>query len=397
MKHVSQLDGVRGVAILLVLVYHYVPCQLTPLHGSPLYYGCRALSLTWCGVDLFFVLSGFLIAGILLDNRDTSNYFRVFYFRRACRILPLYFLLLGSFLWASASSLATSPSFRWLFQDPLPIWSYATFTQNLFMGAAGHCGPHWLGITWSLAVEEQFYLVVPLLVFLLPRRVLLGVLIAAVLAAPVLRAVFAGFHTFVNTPWRSDSLLSGAALALLVRWPPFLAAVQRHRRRVLALFGLLLAGAALMTWRPALFGAFNHFWLAGLFAVLVLIAFAGLEPRIVGWLRLPFFVWFGQLSYGIYMFHQAVSGLTHGLLRQSAPQMQKPADLGVTALALGATLLLAWVSYRFFEKPILRIGHRYQYDHPTKSAEGPHTSAPGGNHATPEACAVSEVREAGRG
>jgi peptidoglycan/LPS O-acetylase OafA/YrhL len=90
-KRISQLDGVRGVAILLVLVYHYFTCQIIAEPGTLFSYLKRATSLTWSGVDLFFVLSGFLIAGILLDHRNTANYFRVFYLRRACRILPLHF------------------------------------------------------------------------------------------------------------------------------------------------------------------------------------------------------------------------------------------------------------------------------------------------------------------
>ena len=163
MKRVSQLDGVRGVAILLVLVWHYFGAQVVAEPKSILHYCTHALSLTWSGVDLFFVLSGFLIAGILLDHHNTSNYFRVFYLRRVCRIFPLYFLLLALFLCLSATNLSTSPSFRWLLHDPFPIWSYATFTQNILMGARGGFGPHWLGITWSLAVEEQFYLFVPFL------------------------------------------------------------------------------------------------------------------------------------------------------------------------------------------------------------------------------------------
>jgi len=152
MKRISQLDGVRGVAILLVLVYHYFTCQIVAEPGTLLSYLNRATSLTWSGVDLFFVLSGFLIAGILLDHRDTANYFRVFYLRRACRILPLHVLLLGLFVCFLATPMAVSPRFEWVFGQPFPLVSYATFTQNILMGIRGDFGPHWLGVTWSLAV-----------------------------------------------------------------------------------------------------------------------------------------------------------------------------------------------------------------------------------------------------
>jgi peptidoglycan/LPS O-acetylase OafA/YrhL len=161
---VPELDGIRGCAILLVIVWHYIACEI---HATPpgivRSYLVSALSLTVSGVDLFFVLSGFLIAGILLDNRSASNYFRVFYVRRVCRIFPLYFLVLGMFVAFVALGATQSSRLSWIFHDPLPLWSYATFTQNVFMGLRGDFGPFWLGMTWSLAVEEQFYCFIPFL------------------------------------------------------------------------------------------------------------------------------------------------------------------------------------------------------------------------------------------
>jgi peptidoglycan/LPS O-acetylase OafA/YrhL len=240
------------------------------------------------------------------------------------------------------------------------------------MDARGDLGPHWLAITWSLAVEEQFYLIVPLLIYFLPRGMLLSVLISAILAAPILRCVSGGGHEFHNTPWRADSLLSGAALAVLVRWHPFMSAVQKHGRLLRPVFVALLAGTAVMTLRPPYFGAFNHFWLAGLYTIFVLIASAGTEPRLESLLQFPVLVWFGKISYGIYMFHEAVSGLLHGALGHdpqinslsdvgSAPEIRTPSDAGITVLALFVTLVLAMFSYHFFESPILRFGHRFQY------------------------------------
>jgi len=361
MKRIAQLDGVRGVAILLVIVWHYFACQVIAEPNSIISYFNIALRLTWSGVDLFFVLSGFLIAGILLDHRSTSNFFQVFYVRRACRIFPLYFLILGLFVCLTASPHFTSPSFKWIFHDPLPIWSYASFTQNLLMGARGDFGPHWLGITWSLAVEEQFYLFVPLLIYFLPRRRLFYVLFAAILAAPLLRFASPGFHAFVNTPWRSDSLLSGALLALLVRWNPFVAAVRQHRTLVRFSFVALVLGAAFMTLRPSPFGNFIHLWLAALFSNLILIAFIGNEPFFKRILGSPMLVWMGRLSYGIYMFHQAVNGLVYGYVRHGPPQIRTIADAGITCASLCITLALAMLSYRFVEGPLVRFGHRFQY------------------------------------
>jgi peptidoglycan/LPS O-acetylase OafA/YrhL len=373
MKRISQLDGVRGVAILLVLVWHYIYSEVVAEPNSILFYCNRALSITWSGVDLFFVLSGFLIAGILLDHRDTSNYFRVFYVRRICRIFPLYFLWLGLFKCLSITSIFMYPPFEWVLRWPLPAWSYATFTQNVVTAARQHFGPAWLSVTWSLAVEEQFYLIVPLLIYFLPRRILLCVLAVAVLAAPVLRYASNSFYAFFITPCRSDSLLLGASLAVLVRSKRFLEGVQQHRRLLSFLFAILLGGAGLISLRPEYFapftyyGRFRHFlpftlfWMADLYTVFVLIAFADTQPFLGRLLRSRVLVWFGKLSYGIYISHQAVSGILHGLLQHSIPQIRAPSDAAITLLAFCVTLLLAALSFRFLESPILRFGHRFRY------------------------------------
>ena len=361
MKRLSQLDGIRGLAMFLVLIWHYFCCQVNPATGSVLDFCVRALFYTWTGVDLFFVLSGVLIAGILLDHRKSSNYFQVFYLRRVCRIFPLYYLVLGLFICFSATAMSTSPAFEWLFDKPMPIWSYATFTQNFFMGHRGYLGAQWLGVTWSVAVEEQFYIFVPLLIYLLPRRILFCVLMAGVLAAPLLRQLYPPLHAYVITPFRADDLLSGACLALLVRSRSFVEAVKQHHRSLLVLLLLLAAGAGALTWWHTRLTALIPFWFAGLYTVFVLIAFADTQPLIGQVLRFQPLVWFGQRSYAFYMFHEIVDGLCHGLIRHATREMRTLSDVGVTLLALVISLLLAELSYRFFEGPILRYSHRFQY------------------------------------
>jgi peptidoglycan/LPS O-acetylase OafA/YrhL len=140
--------------------------------------------LSWSGVDLFFVLSGFLIGGILLDARSSPRYFQTFYLRRAYRILPLYFLVIGLSLlphllaqFSVARAAHTTPL-------PLPWLSYATFTQNFWMAYLGVFGPSGMGITWSLAIEEQFYLSIPLLIRNVRPRNLMIVLLMVIPARP---------------------------------------------------------------------------------------------------------------------------------------------------------------------------------------------------------------------
>jgi peptidoglycan/LPS O-acetylase OafA/YrhL len=223
----AQLDGLRGVAILSVLVWHFVGSGVAVTPGTTASYLRAAFRLSWTGVDLFFVLSGFLIGGILLDARDSRRYFRTFYVRRFCRILPLYWLLLAAFaaaLWLHASHgwFEGSPAV----DHPAPWWAYLTFTQNFYY-AAGHFESNLLALSWSLAVEEQFYLTLPPLVWLLPRRALAAVLCLAAGAAPLFRhwvyqsGAFPvpGNAAYVLPVCRMDALALGVLGALLVRSP----------------------------------------------------------------------------------------------------------------------------------------------------------------------------------
>ena len=360
MKRLQQLDGIRGCAILMVLVWHYIPCQIEAEPQTTLDILTRSLSLTWSGVDLFFVLSGFLIGGILLDNREAKNYFRVFYIRRTCRIFPLYFLILGSFLLFARCRFDKS-QFEWLLADTKPLWSYVTFTQNIFMGLGDNCGGHWLGMTWSLAVEEQFYVFLPAVVYFAPKAALPYFLAMLIVSAPVLRQLYPGFHAFVNAPWRADSLLLGALLAWFVRIP---GAMEKCSRILLWLytgFGILLIGAAVMTVRRSWFGIFDHTWLAALYALFILLSLLNIERRPLKFLKHPILTWFGLMSYGIYMYHQIVSGLLHGFIKGAAPAIKTPYDAGITGLALILTLTMAALSYRFIECRFIQYGHALRY------------------------------------
>jgi peptidoglycan/LPS O-acetylase OafA/YrhL len=362
--HIPALDGVRGLAILLVLVWHYFQNLLNDGMGPVIAHIRRAMALTWSGVDLFFVLSGFLIAGLLLDNKGSNRYFRTFYIRRVCRIFPLYYAHLAIFSLLIFFGIKDVSSLRWLFQnDVIPMWSYATYTQNIFMGWNWTFGPNWMGITWSLAVEEQFYLLLPLVVWLTPRRVLPWLLLCLCAMAPVLRANAYGIVGVVNAPWRADCLLLGALVAYWIRIPNFQNAATRYRKALAGLLCVLLIGAGYMTLggHESLGGPLTHLWLAFLYATLLLLILVHAEGIVARALCTPALMWLGTVSYGVYIFHQAVSGLVHGLVRGSAPKIASWSDLGVTLLALLITLLLARTSYRLFESKILAYGRSFRY------------------------------------
>src|SRR5512133_540145 len=164
-SRVPALDGVRGLAIVSVLAWHYVAA--TAPWDRPWALRLHAvLSHAWAGVDLFFVLSGFLIGGIVLDHRRTPNFLRVFYGRRALRILPLYWAVLLGFV-ASRALLARhlpDAASSTLHANGHPLLTYLTFGQNIATGLFSPSVPEpsWVNVTWSLAVEEHFYLLVPL-------------------------------------------------------------------------------------------------------------------------------------------------------------------------------------------------------------------------------------------
>lgn len=190
---IPALDGLRGIAILLVLICHLL-AQLKSNSGI-FRYAVVAGRLTWSGVDLFFVLSGFLIGGILLDARSSPRYYTTFYARRAFRILPIYAVLLAlcslrylPFHWLPASLGTFSPV-------EIPWIAYLTFTQNLWMARLADLGLGTLSPTWSLTVEEQFYLTMPVIVRKIPRAKLATVLLSVILGVPVLRVFI--HHFFV--------------------------------------------------------------------------------------------------------------------------------------------------------------------------------------------------------
>lgn len=183
--HIPELDGIRGVAISLVLAFHFFhePAVVTP--GGLAWHVLAPFRIGWTGVDLFFVLSGFLIGRILLDARGASNYFRTFYTRRFDRILPLYAVIVCvCYLQIVLLEHRFAPRLSWMLQGRLPWFSYLFFVQNFWMAARNTLGTWGLGGTWSLAIEEQFYLTLPLLIWLFEPTKLKKYLIAAVIAAP---------------------------------------------------------------------------------------------------------------------------------------------------------------------------------------------------------------------
>jgi peptidoglycan/LPS O-acetylase OafA/YrhL len=366
---IPELDGVRGLAILLVVVWHFVGSPLRGETGALAGLGAGALRLAWSGVDLFFVLSGYLIGGILLDHRESPGYFKAFYARRFYRIFPLYFAWLALFylVLAMAPTFTASEAVRRLFQDPLPAWSYATFTQNLLMARDERFGAEWLSITWSLAIEEQFYLLLPLVIRFIAAPRLPFVFGALVLAAPVFRVISDsrdGFGALVLMPCRADALLLGVLCAWLMRREGGRRAIAGCRRVLYGSLAALGAVLAVLCFQPFLFERRPYFAsvLAVFYTCFLLLAVTERRGPVSGLVRLPWLRGLGILAYGVYLIHQVVNGLAHGLILNRFPAFGTALEIAVTLGAAAATIALALFSWRKFEKPLVAWGHSVRYD-----------------------------------
>ncbi|MGA9192165.1 MAG: acyltransferase [Anaerolineales bacterium] len=362
-KHIPELDGVRGLAILLVLMYHYVAVPIPSQAGGSLRFLRQLMSNGWSGVDLFFVLSGFLIAGLLIDHRDAANYFKVFYVRRITRIFPLYYSFLAIYLILAFAA----PRLGWLsqsmFVNSLPMLPYFIYVQNFVMAANGTFGNEFLAITWSLAIEEHFYLFLPWLVKRSrPARLILNLAFLLIMSL-ALRVLLGGgtFVGFVGTPWRLDALLLGAILAILFRSATTAALMRAHVR------WLKLGTAALLIFffyssMTEPLGSLDHLLVFGLMYVgligMVLSDTTSLTSR---FFRLPPMMTLGKISYGVYLLHQLVNGIVHDLLFKHLPSFVSPATMAATGLAVALTILVAWVSFNAFERYFIDLGHSFHY------------------------------------
>jgi peptidoglycan/LPS O-acetylase OafA/YrhL len=372
------LDGIRALAFLMVFFQHYT-----------------AMPWGWAGVDLFFVLSGFLITGILFDSLDDRHRARNFYLRRTLRIFPLYYGILLLLL-LSTPYLHWRWTWMW-FLWPAYLGNFARFIHRFvafsplqqladFQITGDHGRRHvvlYLGHFWSLCVEEQFYLMWPWVVFWLRDR--RRILYVCAVSIPVCLALrLAGQHylpawmldnevLYRATPFRLDALLLGGLLALWLRGPQSRALLRAARYALpAALAALVLWGfltpygnltRALYIYPPAHF-TWGLTIIDTLAALLILVA---LQPGslIYRIFKVRPLRWLGRISYGAYVLHDIPHNYYGAIGSHIIPIL--PGDphslrlnlYAVAAVGLAMTLLLAWLSFRFFESPFLDLKERY--------------------------------------
>jgi peptidoglycan/LPS O-acetylase OafA/YrhL len=355
-RRLPALDGMRGIAILFVLWFHFLevgyPRILAPV-GFFLY------NFGWIGVDLFFVLSGFLITGILLEAKGMPNYFKNFYMRRALRIFPAYYLLL-------LIMLVIVPAFApQIFPATYgPRWCYFLYLSNYYYAYQGTSAGT-LSHSWSLAVEEQFYLFWPALVLLCSRRRLLQISAGMFFGALILRFIFLSRganndQVYFMSITRCDSLAIGAIVAILVRSSEGVALIKKHSlwiavASVLAL-GVLWGSKRIMPTIGHLTEEAAKFTCVALFcAAFIGISVVSSEKTLMNrLLRTRFLRFFGKYSYGFYLFQ--------GPLYLSLKQYLGPANTAGQMLFdyliffLG-TIVLGLLSWHLMEKHVLRLKH----------------------------------------
>jgi peptidoglycan/LPS O-acetylase OafA/YrhL len=379
-SRIPELDGLRGIGVLSVVCAHYV--AVPPSSNAPIAtFLERAVALGWSGVDLFFVLSGFLIGGILLDARASPNYFKTFYARRFFRIIPLYYawvLLYIVVVALAGHTLQVHSNSGRPEMSGTPVYIHFLFLQNVWPIAFWGLASGWFTPMWSLAVEEQFYLVCPWLVRLVSKRRLYFALLAIIAAAPVLRVALRTIaharpmSIYILTPCRADGLGIGVLAALVWRDAAWRDRLSAHWKKFSAArIALALGAVGLLVIAPSSLSlveqTIGYTWLATFYAVCVLSVLMRPADILAKCMRTSWLRNIGGISYCIYVVHSAVLLVCHGVLLRQLPRVTTVSGAAVTLLAAALTYLCARLSWRFFERPLLERGRRFRYDVPREA------------------------------
>lgn len=352
-KEMPELDTLRGVAVLMVVFFHGFgfligPYNLSQFHGFAKYFVAMTW-LGWMGVNLFFVLSGFLITGILLDTRDSSGFYSRFYFRRALRILPVYYLVL-----LALPLLSVIPHFPRHVGWPFVGLSFVYCANLVYLFGI----PLQYGPLWSLAVEEHFYLVWPTVVKAFSRRVLIAIAILIILLSPVIRGYA---REMPGVTWQNlDGLAMGALLAIGAR----VGARRTLRNSAVACLGgsilASLVGLPFHVYQSSTWvgNAFKT-TIVDLFFLGVLMFFLLIGTSQFAYLvRIRWLKFFGFISYGLYLVHMLsfdAYDAWFGPVQLTFPRLA----LRFVA-ALVVSTLFCWMMRTTYEEFFLKMKDRLQ-------------------------------------
>jgi peptidoglycan/LPS O-acetylase OafA/YrhL len=353
-SYLPTIDGLRGIAILLVLWYH-APFLFREVTALPENIFWRMSTAGWIGVDLFFVISGFLITGILLRNTVNGS-LQAFWYRRGLRILPLailYLLLL---------------QLNVMFHDPLGIltnfeawFAYLFYIGNVHIALSGW-QPLVIMILWSLAVEEQFYLLWPVLVHYISRRQLFIFACLIIGLSPLARSIVDALYgypaVYVLTLCRLDALSAGAVLGLLLSREDWVVLTSMWCRKLaLPAMALVLLtflapfSPSFTSTHPSYFTIFGYTWIGLSLAVLVA---AGIGSG--GWIRSilshTVLTFIGKRCYGFYLWHVFIAAVVTKSLSAISWNLSLYGRIAMWSISLSLVVTASWY---FFERPILNL------------------------------------------
>lgn len=368
-SRIPELDGIRGLAILLVLGHHILPLASYLTQNSFLKSIGAASEIGWVGVDIFFVLSGFLITGILLRSRNEPHYFKNFYARRSLRIFPLYYLVVGALLIFLPQLEKDNPAYTQSF------WPVFMLYQQNWLYLITPTPSQWPAHTWSLAIEEQFYMVWPAIVYWLKRPQLLTFSIGVIIFSLFLRVILIllnvkafGFPTsgffYLGTVTRFEGLALGAAIALVFESAPIWSdRIKKYAgMSIFISFGLFLA-IALSTPDPrensVLLQTIGYSLLAlGTGSLIVLVTTLPLQHWLRVIFRMPVMTFFGKYSYAMYLLHSPFITLLIGYMLKTHRRSGQMWLLYIV-LSFAGTVALSLLSWHLLEKHMLKLKHYF--------------------------------------
>jgi peptidoglycan/LPS O-acetylase OafA/YrhL len=369
--HVAELDAMRALGLCMVLICHFWPRAISELVF-------QVGQLGWMAMDSFFVMSGFLITGILLDSRGKPTYYSTYFARRSLRIFPLYYVVLLLW-WCIGKFTDYGNGYRTLVHDwGSPMWF--TFYMGNIRDAVVGKWPTIFGYAplWSLQLEEQYYLLFPFAVAWMKRENLRRLLWAAVIISPICRVLTYLWNPhslllqFVLLPCHCEGLALGGLIAIRFRSGPW-----HLSTRTLALWTAVLLGFTAITsvvsihyvadpfqssaWDRVVGYSISSFGCAGL--VLLLICVRG--SAYTAWMRIAPLQYLGKISYGVYLLHEVALWIMTELIKKHILHFRKD-DPVWFAEVVGLSLALAAISWHFFESPLLKLKSRFSYAGPAR-------------------------------